>query len=149
MADGDTRVIVASRWKTLLLCLGAVAFVAIGVWLVKEHSDSMKAVIAEWAGMVFFGAAGVLGAVQVIWPSRLVLDGDGLAFHYLFATFRRRWINVGRIDVVQIKSTRIVKLIAKAGGKDLALGGAWPVSVDELVSLLENYLGRFGGTNAA
>jgi hypothetical protein len=148
MIDSDTRVIAASRGKTALMCLGSIAFVAIGGWLVKEHS-SEKAMIAGWAALGFFSLAGVMWTLQLVWPSRLILDGDGLAFHYLFATFRRRWVDVRQIDVVQIKSTRIVKLVAKPGGKDLDLGGAWPMSADELVSLIEGYLVRLGRADAA
>jgi hypothetical protein len=143
MTDGDMRVIAASRGKMALMCLGSIAFVAIGGWLVKENA-SERGVIAGWAGVGFFSLAGVLGTLQLIWPSRLVLDDNGLAFHYLFAIFRRRWVDIRQIDIVQIKSTKILKLVAKPGGRDLDLGGAWPVSADELVSLIEGYLHRFG-----
>jgi len=130
------------------MCLGSIAFCVIGGWLVNDH-PSERAVIVGWAALAFSSLAGVMWAFQLIWPSRLLLDGDGLAFHYLFATFRRRWINVARIEVVQIRSTRFVKLIAKDGGKDLLLGGAWPVSASELFSLMESYLTRYGKTNGA
>jgi hypothetical protein len=148
MADSDTYVIVASPWKTAVMCLGSIAFVALGGWLVEEH-PSEKAVIAGWATLVFFALTGVMWTIQLVWPSRLVLDRNGLAYHYLFATFRRRWVDVDRIDVEQVRSTRIVKLTAKPGGRDLALGGAWPMSADDLVLLIEGYLARFGQTNAA
>ena len=145
MTVGDTRVITTSRAKTLLLCLGAIAFSGLGAWLMENASTQTRLVVG-WAALVLFGFAGVLAALQLVWPSRLVLDGEGVAFHYLFATYRRRWIDIDRIDVVQIRATRIVTLIAKPGGKDLALGGAWSVSVDELVALIQTYLGRTGAT---
>jgi len=72
----------------------------------------------------------------------LVLDGDGLAFRYLSATFSRRWVDVRRIDAVQFETTKIVKLVAKRGGRDLSLGGAWPISADELVSIIEEFRAR-------
>lgn len=42
MAYTDTRVIAASRGKTVLMCLGSMAFVAIGAWLVKEHPSAKQ-----------------------------------------------------------------------------------------------------------
>lgn len=148
MTDSNTRVIAASRGKTALMCLGSIGLVVIGVWLVKEHS-SEKAMIAGWAALGLFPLVGGMWTLQLVWPSRLVLDGDGIAFHYLFATFYRRWADIRQIDVLQIRSARIVKLVAKPGGSDLELGGAWPVSTEELVSLIEDYLARFGRPNAA
>lgn len=105
--------------------------------------------IVGWAELLFFGFAGVMWAIQLVWPSKLVLDPNGLAFHYLFMSFHRRWVEVGQIDVVRIRSTKFVKLIAMPGGKDLTLGGAWPVSAGELVLLIEGYLARFGGASAS
>lgn len=147
MATGDTRVITASRGKLVLLCLGAIAFSALGGWLVYENA-SAREVFWGWAVLVFFGFAGMVSLAQLVWPSRLVFDANGIVFQYLLMTYRRRWADMARIDVVQIRSTRIVKLIAKPGGKDLALGGVWSVSTDELTSLVQSYLERFGRTNA-
>jgi hypothetical protein len=143
MVDRDMRVIATSRGKTALLCLGSVAFVAMGAWLVKQ-APSEKAIIAGWAALGFFSLTGVMGTFQLVWPSRLVLDSNGLTFHWLLATFRRQWSDVRKIEVLKIKSTKVVNVVAKSGGKDLALGGAWPVSADELASLIEGYLARFG-----
>lgn len=148
MADSDTRVIVASRGKMALMCLGTIALAAMGGALISEPSSG-DAVIAGCAALGLSGLFGVLWTLQLVWPSRLVLDRDGLVFHYLFATFRRRWIDVGQIDVVAIESTRFVKLVAKSGGRNLDLGGAWPLSPDELFALMEEYLVRFGQADAA
>lgn len=148
-ADGNTRVISASRRKTALMCLGLIVLAVIGGWLVKEH-PSEKAAIAGWMALGLFPLIGGLGALQLIWPARLVLDVDGIAFHYFFATFRRRWVDVRKVELVQIRSARIVTLVGKPGIGNLELGGFWPMSAEQLVSTIEHYLTRsIGRPNAA
>ncbi|WP_156402427.1 STM3941 family protein [Caulobacter sp. Root1472] len=148
MVDSDTRVVATSRGKTALMCLGSVAFVAIGAWLVREP-PSEKAMIAGWAACGCFSLTGLLGTFQLVWPPRLVLDSDGLTFHWLLATFHRKWTDIREIVVFKIKSTKMINIVANPGGKDLALGGGWTVSADELASLIEGYLARFGRANKA
>ena len=93
--------------------------------------------------------AALLFAAQLVWPSQLRLDGQGLAFRYLFWTRRRRWRDIALIDVEQIMSARTVKLVGRPGVvRDLALNGAWSLSSDQLASVLEGYLARSGGSPA-
>lgn len=148
MPDSDMRIIAASRGKTAMMCLGSIALVALGVWLINDH-DSDKTALVGWAALVLFSLFGALGALQLVWPSRLVLTSEGLAFHYLSTTFRRQWVDIRHAEVVQIKSLRFVKLVTKPGIGDLDLGGAWPMPADELLSVIEGYLARFGRANAA
>jgi hypothetical protein len=148
MTGNAMRVITASRRTTALMCLASIAFAATGAWLANEHSDP-KAMVAGWAILGSCSLVGVLCTLQLAWPSRIVLDGDGLAFHYLFGTFRRRWGDIRQIDILEIRSMRLVKLVANPGNSDLELGGAWPVSADELSSIIKDYLVRFGRTSTA
>jgi hypothetical protein len=150
--EGDTRVIVASRDKILLRFVASVTLSAVGGFLVSSHLGltGLKGLLASWGALVFFGLMAVLWGLQLFWPARLVLDRGGVTFHNLIRTSHRRWVDIGRIEVRQIRSARIVKLKARPGyGSDLALGGAWPLSADELVSLLGGYVVRYGRAVAA
>jgi hypothetical protein len=149
LADSDVQTITEDRGKMAPMVLGSIAFCAVGGWLISAQLGE-AADYAGWLVLVFSGVVGLGWAAQLVSPAQVRLDRQGLAMRYFFGTYRRRWSDIARIEVVQIKSRRIVKLFGKPGvASNLALGGAWPMSLDELVSLLEDYLARFGRTDTA
>jgi hypothetical protein len=65
--------------RTALIVLGAVAFVAVGVWLLLT-GESVKALVGGGLAVAFFGYCAVLGTVRLVRREpELVVSDDGLS----------------------------------------------------------------------
>ncbi|WP_394539830.1 hypothetical protein PRJ39_04295 [Lysobacter enzymogenes] len=74
----DRLVVANARGRYLALLLGALAFVAIGAFIVLRH-PSLEGFLIGGASIVFFGGGAVLFAFQLLdRRPRLVLDDEGL-----------------------------------------------------------------------
>jgi len=51
----------ASRWRVLLLLVGALGFVAIGIWLLRLDAPTTKRTLVAWAAIIIFGAFFLIG----------------------------------------------------------------------------------------
>lgn len=95
-----------ARWKHVVLLLGSLAFVAGAVLiLVTEHLEPRRgivALLAGWAGILFFGGCALVGARQLIDSRpRLVIDDDGIL---------DRTLGVGRIPWSDIRGAYLRSL---------------------------------------
>jgi hypothetical protein len=65
-----------SRWRTALLILGSITFVALGVWMAglmgpvpaSQRIAPEMAVFLGWSGIVFFGLCAAVGA-KIWWQN--------------------------------------------------------------------------------
>lgn len=81
-----------------MLLLGSAAFVAAGVWMVREGRPF------GWAAIGFFGLGILVGVVQLLpGSSRLRIDAMGFSATHLFRTTSVRWADVASFQVVVLR----------------------------------------------
>ena len=104
------------RWKLLGLCLGALAFVALGVFLIRE--PGRKGLWAQFMGAVtvaFFGAVGVAVLFRLLRPGPAILiDDDGIVDDASGVSLGRiRWDQVGAIDEYRVDDQAFLSIKVK------------------------------------
>jgi hypothetical protein len=88
------------RW--VLMLIGALAFVAGGVFMLRTDASAP----AAWAAIVFFGACGLMAIVQILdRRPRLVIDDRGVL---------DRMLNVGVIEWHDIEGAAVKRLHGNA-----------------------------------
>jgi hypothetical protein len=136
MTAGDETVVPLSRSKVLLLIIGAVGFVALGLWLSqldpawlesqrRFNNPTLVHAIGVTA-VVFFGLCGVVG-VRKLFDSKpgLVLSSAGMLDRSSAASERLiPWRDIERFDTYELHKQKflVVKLVAPE--KYVASGGA-------------------------
>ncbi len=73
-----SETIVQSRWKTAVLLLISIGFVAIGIYLLTQPV-SQRHLLATWGAIVLFGLGVPISAVSIVRPRTLTLDAEGLS----------------------------------------------------------------------
>lgn len=96
--------LLSSRWKSALIVLGGLAFVAIGLWLIQDPDGARRYSagymhLVGYACVLFFGAAAVVGLGMIFKPSRLVLDPAGLTYAWLWGEKTWAWRDVGPFEL--------------------------------------------------
>ncbi len=96
----------ASKRKALLLLLGSAAFVALGLWLRKEHP------FVGWSCIAFFGL-GIPAALTMFLPSAvyLRLDEQGIEMASLFKKQWIGWNDVEAFELAQIQGTKMIAIL--------------------------------------
>ena len=109
-----------SKGKTLLMILGALAFVACGIWLwnledtdTRHYPGYVKVVSVACIG--FFGFCASIGAVKLLdRRPGLSLDEEGITDNSSgFSAGRIKWKDIEGIDTTKIKSTRLLLIFVK------------------------------------
>ena len=92
-----------SRLKVLALLAGSLAFVAGGILLIVFVKDDPEARLAGLAGIVFFGACALIGAVMLLpGAGSLTLDVGGFEVCSLFRRNRITWPQASRFTVTTL-----------------------------------------------
>jgi hypothetical protein len=177
MTSSDETTVPVSKRKVLLLIVGAIGFVALGLWMFQldaEWIESQRRFNSPTlvhsigvAAMVFFGVATVAG-VRKLFDSKpgLVLSSVGVLIDSSSAGLIP-WSDITRFDtyVIQKQKLLVVKLVApekylRAGGflrqaanranmgmlgSPIAIASSTlKISFDELVTLCDAYLAKYG-----
>jgi len=136
MTSSDETVVPLSKSKMLLLIVGAVGFVALGIWLsqldpswIESQRRFNNPALVHAIGIVaivFFGLCGVVG-VRKLFDSKpgLVLSSAGMLDRSSAASERLiPWCDIERFDTYEIHKQKflVVKLVAPE--KYMASGGA-------------------------
>ncbi|MDQ0463737.1 hypothetical protein QO010_001508 [Caulobacter ginsengisoli] len=77
-----TETIKGARWKSVLLLIGCLAFVALGVWL--PYDGQTETVVWKWVIILFFGLGVPLAVYQLFHPASLTLDARGFTYVGVF-----------------------------------------------------------------
>ena len=94
----------ASRLKMLALLAGSLAFVVGGILLIRFAKDDPEARLAGLAGVLFFGACAVIGAVMLLpGAGSLTLDAGGFEVCSLFRRNRIGWPQANRFIVSTLR----------------------------------------------
>ena len=135
--------------KWLVIALGSLAFVLIGVWMVRSHE------MLGWLGIVFFGLCLLVSLVCML-PnaSYLRLTPDGFTMCSLFRAHTTRWedvtgFGVGRVftnkmvmfNYVQSyqRSPKLRSLNTGLTGFEAAIPDTYGLTHEELAALLNRY----------
>jgi hypothetical protein len=151
----DPRIIAGSRVKPaafLALCL---AFVAIGLLMLRDPSE---AAYKGWACTLVFGFGALVFAVRVVRPGAIRLDAEGFTYDDLFGRPHRTvWGDVeiffllrlprgGRMIAYNFRLGRApasrLMGVSRALGADAGIPGMWSLSKARMVDLLNDYRNR-------
>ena len=92
-----------SRLKVLALLAASLAFVAGGILLIVFVKDDPEARLAGLAGILFFGACALIGAVMLLpGAGSLTLDVGGFEVCSLFRRNRITWPQASRFTVTTL-----------------------------------------------
>jgi hypothetical protein len=101
-----------SRKKMALITLGSVLFVAAGAFFALYDSPKfgMKARVAGWASVVFFGVCGVYASARAVKPGSAVVisaagiedNSSGLAAGFI------PWVQVARVELISFQGQNFV-----------------------------------------
>lgn len=155
-----TRVIFSARWKSALMCL---AFLPLLLLLVPEaRADPLV-----WWSTSFFAGCGLVGLIQLIWPARLTLAADGLAYAALGRGWSVQWRSIDTLILWRNPAPRASQTLVgwvlrpearKAGviagmsrmlGVDGALPGLWSMSPQALLEIMQDYHAAAVGSDPA
>lgn len=68
-----------SKPKLVLYTVGSVAFVCIGLWILRDPNPSGKALFSAWIGIVFFGPGSILFARRLFHQGEVLrIDSAGV-----------------------------------------------------------------------
>jgi len=137
-------VVQTSRWRALLLVIGAVLFVAVSVWLVASRASPV-AVLVGVAGIVTFSAFGALGLLAVVRPGRVLLAQDRLEYRMPYGSSAVLWEAILGAELVGPPSRGYLTVIAEEGaswhtGLNRSLAGVHRRSFGSDVAIPENLI---------
>ena len=103
-----------SRFRVALMLAGAVGFVVAGLWLVGAFgpppSTSLKATVAGWAGIGFFGLCAIVLARRLFQAGvEIRVDSDGIYWRR-WSDQTTPWNAIARISTGEIRRQRFVCL---------------------------------------
>lgn len=122
--DKDLIMIELSKWKLALIVAAALAFVALGVWMLglenkavhgSQFDDPEAVVFLAWLSIVFFGICGIFGLKKmisnrpgvVLTPQGFWDNSSGVAPGIV------PWSDVSGISEYQMQSQRFVSVMLK------------------------------------
>lgn len=152
----EPRTIRGSRAKSLFYLLGGIAFVWMGVHMVRDFAGqsglvAVKYEVVGWVAIVFFGLAALGGALSFIRPRALILDGSGFAIGggFVRSPLKIAWRDIQGFHVREQNRYKSIGFRFELGAKsplnrrpgmELGLSGSgWPLSTEKMVEVLNTY----------
>jgi hypothetical protein len=147
------KVIVQPRGKMALYLVGALALVAMGLYVVRVDEGSP---FWGWSAVVFFGLGALVFAALLVRPRRLLLDGHGFSLKGGLSPrpLKVAWTALEGFVVFELpqggkmvgfnyepeaRPDTVVARMARSLGADGTVGKAWPGSVEAMVAELNAY----------
>ncbi|HET9251451.1 MAG TPA: STM3941 family protein [Candidatus Eisenbacteria bacterium] len=115
----DRIVIYPSRWKAVLILLGASAFVALGFWIaspgIASRVGAVEKFIASYVGIPFFAACGLYAAYRIAFRRpALQIDATGITdTSHAFSPGHLCWHEVDRVVLYEYQSQPMLGIIPK------------------------------------
>jgi hypothetical protein len=143
-----TRTLRMPRNRTLVLLLGACAFVAAGVLILPTSP------VTGWVAIAFFGIGVIVFVSEVVRPSSLTLDADGFSSRQNFGrNVQRRWDECGPFRAFASSGAKLLFYSTPhahetsvrrfnttlAGGDEALRAGYGGVDANALAHLLNQY----------
>jgi hypothetical protein len=143
-----------SRIKALGVLLGCVAFVAIGVLILRYGDGEAEEIFGAWLAIVFFGLCAVVAAVMLLpGAGSLTLAADGFTMCSLFRKAHTPWRQASDFTVARSRDRRMTFVgyeDARASGaaaetsrsligRNAALPDTYGLSHEELARLLTQW----------
>lgn len=159
LAQAGTVVISQARRRIVVAILGAVAFVAAGLWLI-----SIGQVVIGWLSIGFFGILGIPALIVQMWrPRRVTVTRSDIGIGDLppvpwsetvgIGVFERRGTRIGMVELTDEGKTRIgasgagIRALQRmndqiVGRPTLSLPAGLDADFDELLDWLVTVRGR-------
>jgi hypothetical protein len=144
------RVIIASRWKTIMTLPLALIAAGLGWWALMQHAG-LALSLTGWVA-IFFGAAAIpVLMLQVIRPPRLRLRPDVMIFDTGLSQKVVPWRDIEGFYLWRMSAARFPALRYKAGrmphdrmtkvmhdraGVDQTIAAPWPMDAQAMVNVL-------------
>lgn len=157
--DDDVVILRPSRWKTVLLLLISLTFVAIAVWMFLLGESRA---IAIFTGL-FFGLGVIVFVVQLLPNSSwLRLDRDGFTIRSLYRDSRSSWNDMLHFHPIRIRRNSMVgwkyaeeyeqsqtgRIVANTlTGVEGALPDTYGMKPAELADLMNSYVVKYGNND--
>lgn len=99
-------------WKKALAVVGAIVFVALGLWMVGafgvDHPVGLKPLLAGWACIIFFGAIAIIG-LRSLFDRSVVLriDRRGI-WSKRFSEATVPWSDITEVAAVKIQQQKML-----------------------------------------
>lgn len=152
----EPRTIRSSRIKSLFYLFGGIALVWVMTHAVRDSASqsgviAVKLLVAGWVGIVLFGLAALGGAITLIRPRALTLDGSGFTLPAPFGRSQLKiaWRDIQGFHVRKQGKYKSIGFRLEPGAKttlnrrpgiELSLSGAgWPLSTEKMVEVLNTY----------
>jgi len=152
----EPRTIRSSRIKSFFYLFGGIALVWVMTHAVRDSASqsgviAVKLLVAGWVGIVLFGLAALGGAITLIHPRALTLDGSGFTLRTLFVRSQLKiaWRDIqgfhvrkqGKYKSIGFRLEPSAKTsLNRRPGIELSLSGAgWPLSTEKMVEVLNTY----------
>jgi len=108
-----------SKLKALLLLIGALIFVAAGLWFIInpatpqdsfDHRLETKAIVAGYLSVVFFGICALAAVVMLVSNKpALIVDDEGIAITSAFgAPNFVSWFDIEKFEIGEIKNVTLI-----------------------------------------
>ncbi len=150
------RIIRTSRIKSLFYLIGGIAAVWICTHAVRDSASqsgliAVKLMVAGWVGIPLSGLSALGGAVTLIRPRALILDGSGLAIggSSIQSPVKIAWRDIQGFYVRKQKRYKSIGFRFELGAKtpfnrrpgiEFSLSAAgWPLSTEKMVETLNVY----------
>jgi hypothetical protein len=148
--------LVPSQGKWLKVLLGCAAFVAIGIWMMRDDATLTKtyggipAIYMAWGATLFFGL-GLIISIVVMLPgaASLTLRADGFTVRKIFRDRIFSWTDADNFSVFTIRTSRLVGFnyrlftntaLGRANvaltGRNAALPDSYGLAEEDLVRLM-------------
>jgi hypothetical protein len=107
-----------SKQKLLFMVMGALAFVIVGIWMVRSGSN-LKTYYAGVAGLIFFGLCLLVFLALMFMPSLLLtIDDEGIHSHYPFwRPLTITWEEIASIRPIKMRSGSMFTVDVSPAGK--------------------------------
>jgi len=141
----------SSKWKALVLVVGAGLFVWAGFVMMSSRP------LVGWAAVLFFGTCALMGVVLLLsGGASLHLDEEGFEMIGAFKRTRFLWRDVESIRINKIRGASLIAIDYKSGhsrrsqvsrsfaGMDTTIGNVYNVSLKELCATLNEWHDRYG-----
>src|SRR4051812_9551641 len=112
----DELVVPASRWKLVAAILGSIAFVLLGLWILRRAPrDGVEAAAAGLASIAFFGLCGVYAGWRLVRPRpAVVIDRQGILDNAsALSVGLVRWDEVGELYEYRYKNQVMLGIVPR------------------------------------
>lgn len=126
MESKSVRVIEASRFKVIVIVVGALCFVVLGAWLSSNDPENILNLVVGIASIVFFGLVALVGGKKLFDSTAgLVLNHEGVLDNSSgISAGKIPWSEIVEVRENTVQAQRFVSIYVKEPEKYASKGNA-------------------------